>query len=136
MFKRILLVVCCLAAVAAAASPASAAGKKPKKPKIFQNPGYVHKTMALQSGHRYRIDVTAKTKVLVYIDGFETYSWLNHNQLGEATKPFHVKGATPKKVVLTPPIKGALQSWIIGFTVQDRTLRPLTVRVVDLGRQK
>jgi hypothetical protein len=131
-----MLVVCCAATLTSISSPASAQGKKPKKPPVFKNPGYIHKTMSLQPGHRYRIQVTARTKVLVYGAGFEDYSWVNNNRLGESTKPFRFKGTTPRSFVLTQPVKGTLRSWIVGFTVQDTNLRPLNVRVVDLGKHK
>ena len=133
MPKRFLIFVLCFSALIASATEADAAAKP-----VAQTPsvgGGVYLTVRLVAGHRYRVDVGAPKHFAFSGLGGENYTYVSNQHLFTASKPFQLKGTTPKSFTVQQRIKGDVTGWILFMDVSLVRGKTVTVRVYDLGKR-
>ena len=60
---------------------------------------------------------------------------MSNQRLFTATKPFQLKGTTPKSFTVQQGIKGNVTGWILFMDVSLVRGKTVTVRVFDLGKR-
>lgn len=133
MVKRFLMVVLCFSALVTSATGAHAAAKLVAQ-KTSTTSG-VYLTVRLVVGHRYRVDVGAPKHFAFAGLGGENYTYVSNQHLFTASKPFQLKGTTPKSFTVQQRIKGDVTGWILFMDVSLVRGKTVTVRVYDLGKR-
>ena len=95
--------------------------------------GGVYLTAQLLAGHHYRVDVGAPKHTLFSGMGGENYTYVSQQHLLTDTKPFQLKGTTPKSFIIRQGIKGRVTGWILYMDVSLARGKNITVRILDLG---
>ncbi len=134
MFRRIFplaaAVAFTLAALPAYAHSGVVAQRTTKKlPGIYLSHG-------LLPGHRYRLQVTSSGHRPIFGYGFEYYTYISDRLLHAGSHSLQIRGTTPTSLTLTQPIGNKLAEWDFVVTVQLRTGRGMTVRLIDLGKHR
>lgn len=130
--KRFLLLVVCLSAFFADAPHAHAAARLVAQ-RTSKTTGGVYLTIRLVAGHRYRVDVGAPQHSAFSGLGGENYTYVSNQHLFTSTKPFQLKGTTPKSFTVKQRLKGNITGWILYMDVALAHGKAVTVRVFDLG---
>jgi hypothetical protein len=104
--------------------------------KSTRTAGSVYLSHALQSGHVYRLKVIAGRNRSIVGDGTEYFTYVAHKQLHTGSRSFAIHGKAPLTLAIRQPMKGTLGEWDIATTVQVQGSKGLTLKIVDLGRQK
>lgn len=133
MPKRFLIFVLCFSALIASATEADAAAKLVAQKTSVG--GGVYLTVRLVAGHRYRVDVGAPKHFAFSGLGGENYTYVSNQHLFTASKPFQLKGTTPKSFTVQQRIKGDVTGWILFMDVSLVRGKTVTVRVYDLGKR-
>lgn len=134
MLKRFLIVVLCFSALVTSATGAQAAAKLVVQ-KTSTAGGGVYLTLQLSAGHQYRVDVGAPKHLSFSGLGGENYTYVSNQHLFTASKPFQLKGTTPKSFTVRQQIKGNVTGWILFMDVALVRGKTVTVRVYDLGKK-
>jgi hypothetical protein len=132
--KRFLFIVLCFSALLVSAPNAQAAGKLVAQ-KTSTTGGGVYLTLRLVVGHQYRVDVGAPKHLAFSGLGGENYTYISKQQLLQSSKPFQLKGTTPKSFTVQQRIKGNVTGWILYMDVALVRGKTVTVRVFDLGKR-
>ncbi len=112
--------------------PADAASKLVAQQTTTKTGG-IYLTARLIAGHHYRIDVSAPKRVAFSGMGGENYTYVSNQHLFTATKPFQLKGTTPKSFTVSQKVKGKVTGWILFMDVAMTRGKSVTVRVYDTG---
>lgn len=134
MPKRFLIVVLCFCGLLASAPGAQAAAKLVAQ-KTSVGTGGVYLTLRLIVGHQYRVDVGAPKHLAFSGLGGENYTYILNQQLLQSSKPFQLKGTTPKSFTVQQSVKGNVTGWILYMDVSLARGKTVTVRVFDLGKR-
>lgn len=132
MRKRFLALLLC-AGVLFVYAPRVQAASKLVAQKTSKTAGAVYLSVGLVAGHRYRIDVGAPTHRAFSGMGGQNYTYVANQHLFTASKPFQLKGTTPKSFSVTQSIKGKVTGWVLFMDVALAHGTSVTVRVYDLG---
>jgi hypothetical protein len=132
--KRILVVLLCFSVFLVWAPHAQAAPKLVAQ-RTSTTSGGVYITLRLIAGHQYRVDVGAPKHLAFSGLGGQNYTYVSNQHLFTSTKPFQVKGTTPKSFTVKQGIKGNLTGWILYMDVSLVRGKTVTVRVFDLGKR-
>jgi len=133
VLKRFLILVLCFSAMIASATAAQAAPKLVAQ-KTSTTSG-VYLTVRLVAGHRYRVDVGAPKHLKFAGLGGENYTYVSKQHLFTASKPFQLRGTTPKSFTVQQGIKGDVTGWILFMDVSLVRGKTVTLRVYDLGKR-
>lgn len=134
MFRRIPVLVLSLAGALALAFPAYARSHVVAQTSTVKGSHTAFLTWALQAGHRYHVQVTARGHYKFSGFGTETLTYIDNHHLGTTNKSLRFSGKTPKSFLVTqPPAKG-VSSWSLAVSIDAQTLQRVTVRFVDLGK--
>ncbi len=134
MPKRFLIVLLSFSAILAWAPPAQAAATLVAQKTSTTNGG-VYMSLRLVAGHHYRVDVGAPKHFAFSGMGGENYTYVSNQHLFTATKPFQLKGTTPKSFTVRQRIKGNVTGWILYMDVSLVRGKTVTIRVFDLGKR-
>jgi len=131
--KRLLATVLCLSALLVVAPGAHAAAKLVAQ-KTSTSTGGVYLSLRLVAGHQYRVDVGAPKHTAFSGLGGQNYTYVLNQHLFTSSKPFQVKGTTPKSFTVRQGVKGDVSNWIFYMDVSLARGKAVTVRVYDLGK--
>jgi hypothetical protein len=132
--KRFLIVVLCFCGLLASAPGAQAAAKLVAQ-KTSVGTGGVYLSLRLVAGHQYRVDVGAPKHLAFSGLGGENYTYVSNQRLFTSSKPFQLKGTTPKSFTVQQSVKGNVTGWILYMDVSLARGKTVTVRVFDLGKR-
>lgn len=133
MFRPIVLLAGLLAVLSLVATPAAAKSKAHPRP---ANLGYFSLVKGLIPGHRYKLSVRSPYHVHFTASLTEDYDWDTNHHFGQATRFVHYSGTAPRSFTFGQPVTGKLSAWRVALEVTDSKLRPLSVKVFDLGKHK
>lgn len=133
MPKRFLIVVLCLSAFLVFVPQVHAAAKLVAQ-RTSTTTGGVYLSLRLVAGHQYRVDVGAPKHTAFSGLGGQNYTYVSNQRLFTSSKPFQVKGTTPKSFTVRQAVKGAVTGWIFYMDVSLAHGKAVTVRVFDLGK--
>jgi len=136
LLRRITTILCVLAVAATATGSAYAKDHVILQRSSPRGTGSVFVVAGLVPAHRYRIDVSAPAHIKFSALGIEDYNGIYKKSLFQSSKPVKFQGTTPRSYVIVQPIKQTLSGWTIALNVTNPKRKVLTVRLVDLGRQK
>jgi hypothetical protein len=131
--KRFLVIVLCLSAFLVFVPRAHAAAKLVAQ-KSSTTTGGVYLSLRLVAGHQYRVDVGAPKHTPFSGLGGQNYTYVSNQHLFTSSKPFQVKGTTPKSFTVRQGVKGNLTGWIFYMDVSLARGKAVTVRVFDMGK--
>jgi hypothetical protein len=132
--KRFLIILLFFSVFLVWAPHAQAAAKLVAQ-KTSTTSGGVYITLRLIAGHQYRVDIGAPKHLAFSGLGGQNYTYVSKQHLFTSTKPFQVKGTTPKSFTVKQGIKGNVTGWILYMDVSLLRGKTVTVRVFDLGKR-
>lgn len=136
MFGRVISVVSILLAGWVVATPVLARSRVIAQASTQRPLGSVYLSRGLTPGHRYRIDVGGNGHRPFSGNGFEYLVLIQKGRLDTSNTPLSLNGTTPRSFSVTQPVSGGVHQWSVTFSVQLKSGRGLSVRLVDLGVRK
>jgi hypothetical protein len=130
--KTVAVIALTLSLLAIGSLPATAASKLIAQ-KVSTKTGGVYLAARLLAGHQYRIDVSAPKASAFSGMGGQNYTYVAQQRLYTTSKPFQLKGTTPKSFTVKQAVKGHVTGWILYMDISMVKSKAVTVRIYDLG---
>jgi hypothetical protein len=134
--RSLLIVAAAILAAVFVVTPALARPHVVAQRSSIKNSGTVTLIKGLLPGHRYRLQVRPGKRTTFKTVGFEHYTYFQKGLLGERNSAVHFSGTAPGSVTFGQPVNFPLSSWALAVNIKLGAATHLTVRLVDLGRQK
>jgi hypothetical protein len=133
--RRVLILVLCSLALLVSATPVLATSHVIAQKTTKKSSG-IYLGHSLVPGHRYSIRVVSSAKRHYFVVGTESYYIVANHSLTSRHASLSFRGTTPGSYTVKPPSAKGVTGWNVAFTVQITAGHGLTVRIMDLGKNK